>query len=166
MSKLLFLMGSLLIILSLCTCRTARQGSQEAPTNAVSSLDSTTTTNSCEDFWQYVQQNWEYDSVLNAYHLSDKGKKIIKEDSFNGPQFLWMFKRMDTCLINVPPSKIVNMLGKPTSQAFDKPAEYMRYEYKMILTPESQYGKDCYIHVHGRDSITKVLVGAREIFLL
>ncbi len=165
MSKLLLLIGSLLIILSLCTCRTARQGSQEAPATAVL-LDSTTATRNCEDFWQYVQKNWEYDSVLNAYLLSDEGKKMIIEDSFNGPQFLWMFKIMDTCLIDMPPSKIVSMLGKPTSQAFDKPSEYMRYEYKMILTPKPQYGKDCYIHIHGRDSITKVLVGAREIFLL
>jgi hypothetical protein len=166
MSKLLLFIGSLLIILSLCTCRTARQGSQEAPENAVSSLDSTTTTSSCEDFWQYVQQNWEYDSVLNAYLLSDDGKKTIIKDSFNGAQFLWMFKKMDTCLFNMSPNEIISMLGKPTSQAYDQPAEYMRYEYKMMLTPEPQYGKECYIHIHGRDSITKVIVGSREIFLL
>ena len=164
MSKLLFLMGSLLIILSLCTCRTARQGSQEAPTNAVSSLDSTTTTSSCEDFWQYVQQNWEYDSTLNVYLLSsDAG--YFESKPHGVPTFLQQFIKNDSCIVGRSPTEIVNRLGKPTREMYDQPSRYTFYKYRIWLNRNPSYGEEVSITIHGRPSIHEVGSTTRELIM-
>lgn len=163
MSKLLLLLGSLLIILSLCTCRTARQGSQEAPATAVL-LDSTTATRSCEDFWQYVQQNWEYDSTLNVYLLSsDAG--YFESKPHGVPTFLQQFIKNDSCIVGRSPIEIVNRLGKPTREMYDQPSQYTFYKYKIWLNRNPSYGEEVSITIHGRPSIHEVGSTTRELIM-
>lgn len=158
MSKLLITIGSLLIVMSLWACRTARQGPQEASSQAVSFSEQ----DSCLQLRQMVTAYWAFDSIAHIYFLRPDTAEM--EIGF----FLQLFSDYKNCFLGKNPLEASRSIGEPTKVLHEQTGtqEYNVYLFHFSLIPTRGYRKDAFLKIQDRnDTISAFIDGGESIFM-